>query len=191
MRKTELSKRLSLLLCAVLIAAMALFTTGCTDNEAGTNQGTESPSSSIVSEEGQGEDAQSDGAETEQGGDAQSDSTEEPDADNAEGDSQTGAAVLGEGQTVFTFTVVDGEGNETSFEIHTDKTNVGDALTELELIAGEDSDYGLYVKTVNGITVDYDTDGKYWAFYIDGEFASTGVDSTEITAGSTYTFKVE
>ena len=59
------------------------------------------------------------------------------------------------------------------------------------LIAGEDSEYGLYVKTVNGVTVDYDTDGKYWAFYVDGEYAATGVDSTDITAGATYTFKAE
>ena len=48
------------------------------------------------------------------------------------------------------------------------------ALLALDLIAGEDSQYGLYVKTVNGITADYDTDGSYWAFYIDGEYAQTG-----------------
>ena len=68
---------------------------------------------------------------------------------------------------------------------------VGAALLSLGLIAGEDSEYGLYVKTVNGVTVDYDTDGKYWAFYVDGEYAATGVDSTDITAGATYTFKAE
>ena len=68
---------------------------------------------------------------------------------------------------------------------------VGAALLSLGLIAGEDSDYGLYVKTVNGVTVDYDADGKYWAFYVDGEYAATGVDSTDITAGATYTFKAE
>ena len=62
---------------------------------------------------------------------------------------------------------------------------------ELGLISGEESQYGLYVKTVNGITLDYDKDGKYWAFYIGGEYAVTGVDTTEITAGSTYTFKAE
>ena len=61
----------------------------------------------------------------------------------------------------------------------------------LGLIAGEDSEYGLYVKTVNGVTVDYDQDGKYWAFYVDGEYAATGVDSTDITTGATYTFKAE
>ena len=48
-----------------------------------------------------------------------------------------------------------------------------------------------YVKEVNGIIADYDVDGTYWAFYIDGEYASAGVDSTEITEGSIYMFKVE
>ena len=71
------------------------------------------------------------------------------------------------------------------------KTTVGDALVELGMIEGEESEYGLYVKTVNGVTADYDKDGVYWAFYIDGEYASSGVDSTEITEGSTYSFKME
>ena len=98
---------------------------------------------------------------------------------------------LGEGNTSFPFTVVDNDGNLTQFEIHTDKETVGEALLELELIAGDDSAYGLYVKTVNGITADYDTDKTYWAFYIDGEYATTGVDTTPITAGSSYSLKVE
>ena len=77
--------------------------------------------------------------------------------------------VLGEGQTKILFTVVDKDGNETAFEIHTDKETVGDALLEHQLIQGEESEYGLYVKVVNGITADYDVDGTYWAFYINGE----------------------
>lgn len=99
--------------------------------------------------------------------------------------------VLGEGQTEFIFTVTDKDGNETEFEIHTDKKIVGEALLELNLIEGEDGPYGLYVKTVNEITVDYDTDGKYWSFYVNGEYANSGVDTTEITEGATYSFKVE
>lgn len=98
--------------------------------------------------------------------------------------------VLGEGNTIFTFTVVDGEGNETVFEIHTNKTTVGDALLELELIAGEVSTYGLFVKTVNGITADYDTDGTYWGFYVNDEYATSGVDTTTITEGDSYSFKI-
>lgn len=98
---------------------------------------------------------------------------------------------LGEGNTEFTFTVTDKDGAESSFTIHTDKDNVGDALTEIGIISGDEGDYGLYVKIVNGITADYDVDQTYWAFYINGEYASTGVDSTPVTAGDTYSFKVE
>ena len=118
----------------------------------------------------------------------------------AENNSQTGEVqhtedaqitVLGEGAAQFAFTVVDKDGNETAFEIHTDKEIVGDALLELELIAGEESEYGLFVKTVNGITADYNEDQTYWAFYVNGEYATSGVDTTTIEEGMTYTFKVE
>ena len=102
-----------------------------------------------------------------------------------------GQAELGEGVTQFTFNVVDKDGGETRFIIHTDKETVGEALLELELIAGDESEYGLYVKTVNGITADYDTDGTYWAFYINDEYAPTGVDATAVTEGGVYAFKVE
>ena len=108
-----------------------------------------------------------------------------------EGDTQADVSVLGTGSTEFSLTVVEQEGSETQFEIHTDKETVGEALLELGLIDGEESGYGLYVKTVNGITVDYDKDGAYWAFYINGEYASSGVDSTKITEGESYSFKVE
>lgn len=102
-----------------------------------------------------------------------------------------GQTELGEGLTQFTFNVVDKDGVETQFIIHTDKETVGEALLELELIAGDESGYGLFVKTVNGITADYDTDGTYWAFYVGDEYAVTGVDATEVTDGAVYAFKVE
>lgn len=46
-------------------------------------------------------------------------------------------------------------------------------------------------KTVNGMTADYDKDGVYWAFYIDGEYAMTGIDATNITGGAQYAFRME
>lgn len=102
---------------------------------------------------------------------------------------ETGKTVKGEGTTVFDFTVVDKDGKTTDFEIHTDKQTVGEALLELGLIAGEESTYGLYVKTVNGQTLDYDTDKMYWAFYENGNYAMSGVDTTNIVAGTTYEFR--
>ena len=140
MKKTGLLKSLSLSVCVVLIAVMALFTTGCNDSKTAST-----PSETQVS-----------------------------------------------AQTVeFTFKVTDADGKETDFAISTDKKTVGEALLEKNLIAGDDSEYGLYVKTVNGITLDYDKDGMYWAFYVKGEFASAGVDSTDISAGAEYAFKAE
>ena len=100
-------------------------------------------------------------------------------------------AELGEGQNSFDFTVTDKDGNSTAYIIRTDKTIVGEALQELGLISGDEGEFGLYVKTVNGITADYDIDGTYWAFYINDEYAVTGVDATEITAGDVYSFRIE
>lgn len=99
--------------------------------------------------------------------------------------------VLGEGKTKFGFTVVDKDGNATEFEIHTDKATVGEALLELNLIAGDAGEYGLYVKQVNGITADYDVDQTYWAFYVNDAYATGGVDTTAVEAGAKYAFKVE
>lgn len=99
--------------------------------------------------------------------------------------------VYGEGAAEFTFAVVDPDGKEIQATVKTDKATVGEALLDLGLIAGENGEYGLYVKTVNGTTLDYDKDGKYWAFYVDGEYAMTGVDTTEIASGSVYCFKAE
>ncbi len=78
------------------------------------------------------------------------------------------------------------EDKTVTFTVNTDKNTVGDALFEHGLIDGEDSEYGLYIKKVNGITADYDVDQSYWAFYIDGEYATSGVDTTEIAQGATY-----
>ena len=91
----------------------------------------------------------------------------------------------------FTFTVTHSDGTEKTFELKSEKKTVGEALIDEKLISGEDSIYGLMVYTVDGETVKYEDDGKYWAFYIDGAYATAGVDSTDITEGSTYTFKVE
>ena len=91
----------------------------------------------------------------------------------------------------FTFKVVHLDGSEKTFEVKTHKMYLGDALTEKGYISGYQSQYGLTVETVDGETLDWNTSGAYWALYIDGEYAPTGVDSTKIEAGKVYTFKAE
>ncbi len=72
------------------------------------------------------------------------------------------------------------------FTVKTNETTVGAALLAVDLIAGDESAYGLYVKKVNGITADYNVDQAYWAFYINGEYAQTGVDSTDLDESAKY-----
>ena len=91
----------------------------------------------------------------------------------------------------FTVEVTDLEGSKTSFSYTSDKASVGEALQAEGLIAGTEGEYGLYVTTVNGISLDWDKDQMYWAFYIDGEYAVTSVDATEITEGAVYSFVPE
>lgn len=98
---------------------------------------------------------------------------------------------LGTGAVSFTVEVVDADKQQTTFTVQTDEQTVGAALQKLGVVEGEDSQYGLYIKTVNGITADYDKDGTYWAFYIDGQYAQTGADMTAVTAGSVYRFAIE
>ena len=99
--------------------------------------------------------------------------------------------IVGTGKTSFPLTIVDEEGNSIKITVKTDKEFLGDALIEAHLIAGENSEHGLYVKTVNGITVDYDKDQKYWALYIDGEYATKGIDAIKVKEETKYTLKVE
>ena len=143
MKRNSLKKWLSVIGCMVLIAALALTTTGCGSKE-------EAPA--------------------------------------PVGENNAPVEVLGEGATVFQFSVVDLEENETKFEIHTDETTVGAALMKLGLIEGEDGPYGLYVMKVNGIEAIYENDGSYWAFYENGEYGLTGVDMTDIDPSVAYSF---
>ena len=97
---------------------------------------------------------------------------------------------LGTGAITVTVSVV-AEEKTVTFTVKTDKQILGDALLDNGLIAGEESTYGLYVKEVNGMTADYDTDGLYWAFYQGGAYMLTGVDSTPISGGEAFEIRLE
>lgn len=168
----KMRSKLNLLLCMMLIASMGLMVNGCGGSQTKTDDAADS-GVQISTEAAVVSDSAST-ADTEAVSDAPSDVT-----------------VLGEGEKTFAFIVVEADGNETAFEIHTDDEMVGEALLALGLIAGDDDDYGLYVKEVNGITADYDVDGTYWAFYVNDEYAATGVDQTPVADGDSYAFKVE
>ena len=92
---------------------------------------------------------------------------------------------LGQGATTL-IVEVKADDRQVTFTIHTDKTTVGEAMQEHGLLEGEESEYGLYIKKVNGILADYNVDQTYWGFYINGEYAMTGADTTNVEEGVTY-----
>ena len=98
---------------------------------------------------------------------------------------------LGQGSKSFELTILDKEGVTHAYLIRTDAEMVGQALIELELIDGEEGQYGMYIKSVLGQILDYETDKMYWAFYVNGEYAMTGVDQTPIQADTAYMLKAE
>ena len=166
MRKTRTKRVLSFILLLVLSAAIALTFIGCDDKNEDAAATTAATTTAVATT----------GDETSASTTAAV--TEDP-------------SVRGEGETEFIFKVKTKSGEEKSFTVRTDKTIVGDALQEVGLIEGDVAQYGLYVKVVDGERLDYDTDGKYWAFYVDGAYALLGVDSTEIEAGKVYSFVAE
>ena len=166
MKSSKLNKILSLVMCAVLIAALALFTAACSTEK-------EAPESSKPT------DASSAPADS-------SVPTEESSQPTETADAGGDVIVKGEGATVFTFVTADKDGKETKYEIHTDKKTVGDALLELKIIAGTPGDPGMYIDTVNGVTLDWDKDQMYWAFFENDEYATKGIDLTDIQPDVVY-----
>ena len=94
---------------------------------------------------------------------------------------------FGEGAKTVTVKVIV-EGRSVTFTIKTDAKTLGEALLAHGLVAGDQGDFGLYIKYVNGIRADYDLDKRYWNFTKNGEYMMTGADMTEIADGEAYEF---
>ncbi|MCR5468697.1 MAG: DUF4430 domain-containing protein [Lachnospiraceae bacterium] len=92
-----------------------------------------------------------------------------------------------------TLEVVDNEGTSTSYEVSTDAEYLSEVFNEIGdlTVEGYDSDYGFYITTVNGLEANYDTDGAYWAIYVNGEYGMYGADTQPVADGDTYSLKYE
>lgn len=170
------------LLLSLLIAATAV-TAGCTESGNGTvtsadtstaAENTESPSDETKSEE----------TTTEESKEQETSTKEESEGVWANA-KYTEDAEVGEGAVIVKVKVA-ADNKEITLTVHTDKENLGAALLEYELVSGDESEYGLYIKSVNGIQADYDKDGAWWAISKDGEMLMTGADSTPIADGESY-----
>lgn len=187
MKKSNFTSKMSLLLVFMLVAALAC---GC---------GKETETTPVVTESSVQEAPESSSVEETVAESSVEESSEEESSEEASSAEETTSEevvaeeykTLGEGANEFTFEMTLGD-ETVGYKINTDETTVGAALLGLDLIGGEESQYGLFVTTVMGNDPTSEADGTpYWAFYIDGGYAPTGVDSTDITPGSTYSFVVE
>lgn len=95
------------------------------------------------------------------------------------------------GAKTITIAVVDNESKETDYEVHTDAEFLKQAMDEAQGLtySGDESDYGLMVTTVNGVTAVYDTDGAYWSFYVNDEYCNYGIEAQPVNDGDA--FKIE
>lgn len=185
------NKLVNIILTFVLSAAVAVSFTGCGSIDSSTSSS--SASSSATTESSSSEESSAEeSSEVSEESSSETSSESSAEAESGKnGSAYTEGTTVGEGENQFAFEVVLEDGSTTLYHVMTDQTTVGAALMELGLIEGDDSEYGLFVKTVNDVTLDFEADGKYWAFYVDGEYATTGVDATDIVPGGTYAFKVE
>ena len=82
--------------------------------------------------------------------------------------------------------MVDDKGESTKFTIETAEEFLRGALEQEKLVEGEDGPYGLYIKKVNGISADYNTDGAYWQVFEGETAAMTGVEKIKLKDGGLY-----
>ena len=78
-------------------------------------------------------------------------------------------------------------GEDTSYTITTDADYLRGALEQEDLIEGTESEYGLYVLTVDGETAD-ESKQEWWGYSVNGAFAELGVDSQPVADGDVYDF---
>lgn len=98
-----------------------------------------------------------------------------------------------QGQKSVTIEVIDNTQSSTVYEVHTDAEYLRQAMEEAKGLEffGTESEYGLMVETINGVTPDYNVDGAYWSFYVNGAYCNYGIDSQPVEDGDAFVIKYE
>lgn len=90
-----------------------------------------------------------------------------------------------EGEKAITVEVVHADGKTNTYTYHTDELYLDKVLIAEKLIAADNIDNGMF-DTVEGETAAWDPDQAYWAFYVNGEYASVGICDTPVEDGAVY-----
>lgn len=87
-----------------------------------------------------------------------------------------------QGDKTITVEVVHGDQSAREFTYHTDAEYLGQVLIQEKLVEGEDSQFGLYITTVDGETAQ-ESENQWWCITQEGEMVNTGADTTPIQDG--------
>ena len=93
-----------------------------------------------------------------------------------------------EGSKAITIEVTGKSGEMKEYQVRTDAEYLRQAMEEAEglTFSGAESEYGLMVDTVNGDLADYNADGAYWGFYVNGEYCNYGIDTQPVEDGDVF-----
>lgn len=91
------------------------------------------------------------------------------------------------GEKNVTILIVYEDGTEKKLEYSTGCETLSELLLEKELVTGyESQEYGFTIESVDGITLDWATDGAYWALYEGDAYATTSAAGIMLTEGGLY-----
>ena len=94
-------------------------------------------------------------------------------------------AASGEEKT-FTIQVVHADGTMMEKKLTTQQTYLANALFDAGLLTEKDAlETGMYT-IVDGEEASWAKDQAYWGFYVDGQYAVEGMNTTEIRDGAVY-----
>lgn len=93
-----------------------------------------------------------------------------------------------QGAKSITIEVVDNNADSIVYEVHTDAEYLRQAMEEAEGLefSGTESEYGMMVETVNGVTADWNVDQSYWGFFVNGEYCNYGIDTQPVADGDAF-----
>lgn len=77
------------------------------------------------------------------------------------------------------------DGTTRTVEINTDEEYLRGALEQENLISGTESEFGLWITTVDGYTAD-ESNEEWWGYTKGGAYVETGVDTTVIADGDSF-----
>ncbi len=98
-----------------------------------------------------------------------------------------------EGAKSITIEVIDNNQEMTSYKVQTDSLYLRQVMEETEglTFTGTEGDYGIMIESVNGVTADFNKDGAYWSFYVNGGYCTYGIDTQPVEDGDVFQIKYE